>query len=130
MGANLLRETCTTIRKAKSLLTIDVSGNLGVEPQDDAIREHISRRIRCKPDPFDRERLNCISEFVQDVNKNYDSKTLKNERILMSMQMKSIRSITSTTNTNRISNIKTYQANEQLIYQRILGHKAEMPGSA
>ena len=89
-------------------MTLDVSGNLGVEPQDDATREYISQRIRCKPDPYDRERLNYISEFIQDVNKNYDSKALKNERILMSMQMKNIRSITSTATTNKMSNIKTF----------------------
>lgn len=58
LGPNLLREICITLRKAKSLLTLDVSGNLGVEPQDGAVREFISKRIRSKPDPYDLERLN------------------------------------------------------------------------
>jgi hypothetical protein len=88
---NLLREICITLRKAKSLLTLDVSGNLGQEPADTEVREFISQRIRCKPDPYDLERLAYISEFIQDINKNYDSKALKNEKILLSMQMRNIK---------------------------------------
>ena len=87
----LLREICITLRKAKSLLTLNVSGNLGQEPADTEVREFISQRIRCKPDPYDLERLAYISEFMHDINKNYDSKALKNEKILLSMQMRNIK---------------------------------------
>jgi hypothetical protein len=88
---HLLREICIILRKAKSLLTLNVSGNLGQEPADSEVREFISQRIRCKPDPYDLERLAYISEFMHDINKNYDSKALKNEKILLSMQMRNIK---------------------------------------
>lgn len=45
------------------------------------------------------------------------------------METKNIRESINAKFVNKLSELKTYQPNEQLIYQRILGHKDDMPGS-
>jgi hypothetical protein len=45
------------------------------------------------------------------------------------MQMRNFKDIMSTTEANKLTDVKTYQENEVLIYQRILGHRLEDPGS-
>jgi len=126
LRANLLRELVTCLRRAQSLLTLDISGNPGVS---DELRAYLERRLHCKQDPLDLERLNYVQADITDVNKAYDERNNKNEKILDSMEVRSIREVTSTKFTNRLTNVRTYQANENLIYQRILGHKEDMPGS-
>ena len=126
LRANLLRELVTCLRRAQSLLTLDISGNPGVS---DELRAYLERRVHCRPDPLDLERLCYVQADMNDVNKAYDEKNNKNEKILDSMEVRNIREVTSTKFTNRLTNVRTYQANENLIYQRILGHKDDMPGS-
>jgi len=58
MGSNLLREIVTTLKRSKSLLVLNVSGNRGVT---DDVRNYLSERIRCKPDPYDLERFTYIN---------------------------------------------------------------------
>ena len=45
------------------------------------------------------------------------------------MEMKGIKTITSTIKTNKLNETRTFQPNENLIYQRVLGHKDDIPGS-
>ena len=89
----------------------------------------MSKRIHCKPDPFDLDRLNHICGYVNDLNREYERNNSKKDKIIKSMQTRTIREITSSKFTNKLTKVNTYQANENLIYQRILGHKDDMPGS-
>ena len=126
LRSNLLRELVTCLRRAKSLLTLDVSGNDGI---NDGLKAYLAKRIRCKPDPYDLGRFAYVQAYINDVNKTYDEKCEKDEKIVESMQVKHLREAISTKFTNRLTNVRTYQTNENLIYQRILGHKDDMPGS-
>ena len=89
----------------------------------------MSKRIRCKPDPLDLERYNYICGYINDLNREYEEKNTKKEKIMDSMQTRSIREIVSSKFTNKLTKVRTYQTNENLIYQRILGHRDDMPGS-
>lgn len=46
------------------------------------------------------------------------------------MQLRNIREVTNTKYTNKLTAVRTFQDDECLIYQRVLGHKPDMPGSA
>ena len=113
MRTNLLRELASCLRRAKSLLTLDLSGNPGVNNE---LRKYISDRIRCKPDPLDLERLNYVQGFVHDVNKAHHDKDGKNQKILQSMQVRNIREVTGTKHTDKLTGVRTFQENENLIY--------------
>ena len=95
IGPNLLRQIVSLLKRAKSLLTLDVSGNtVGIT---DKVRKHLSKRIVCKLDPFDLERFNYINEYVNLLNKNVDRGEKKNEKILQSIIMRNLKQVTSTT---------------------------------
>ena len=66
LKVNLLRELTSTLRKAKSLLCVDLTGNPGVTDKN---RKFLSERIRCKPDPYDKVRVSYITDFIADLNK-------------------------------------------------------------
>ena len=76
---NLLRELTTCLRRAKSLLTFNISGNPGISKE---LSSYLTKRIRCKPNPYDLKRLDYINDLVHDLNKTYDSYNKKNEKIL------------------------------------------------
>ena len=121
-----MRELVACLRRSKALLSLDLSGNPGI---NDELRTSLAGRIRCKPDPLDLQRLVYIQAYVNDLNKGYDEKNQKNEKILESMQVRGIREVTMASQTNKLTKVRTYQENEALLYQRILGHKNDIPGS-
>ena len=126
IGTNLLKRIVICLRRAMSLLVLDISGNIGITDQ---LREYLSGRIRCRQNPLDVERLNYVQEVINMINKSYDNQEIKKEKILKSMQMRSIKQVANLTQIDKLNQIRTFQPNENLIYQRVLGHKLDMPGS-
>jgi len=79
LQTNLLREIVVQLRKSKSLLALDVSGNVGI---NDDLRKFLSNRIRCKANPHELDRYGYVNQLMDDVNKDYDGREKKNEKIL------------------------------------------------
>ena len=105
LQTNLLREIVVQLRKSKSLLALDVSGNPGI---NDDLRKFLSKRIRCKENPHELERYGYVNQLMDDINKDYDNREKKNEKILQSMQLKNIREVTNTKYTNKLSAVRTF----------------------
>jgi hypothetical protein len=82
LRTNLLREIVTSLRRARSLLTLDVSGNPGISIE---IREHLSKKVRCKENPYDLEKLHYVNAFVNDLMKAYELDQPKNEKMVSTL---------------------------------------------
>ena len=106
IGQNLLAEIGCVLRRSKALLVLDLSGN------NSGITEHarkkIKKRIRAKEDPFEKKRLVYLSEYLNNINKNFDDKDRKDEKIIKSLQMRNISRITNAAKTNKLTEIRTF----------------------
>ena len=113
----LVKEIGNALRKARSLICIHLSGNQGIA--DLETKQWLVDRIKCRPNE-DIERFTRIRDKIMNLMKDQPANMLDGikSRITREIDMR-----IKTDMNNPIT------PNDQLVFQRVLGHKNDMPGS-
>ena len=115
LGASLVR--------AKSLVSIHLSGNQGITP---ALKKHIRGRIRCKELPED------FKIIIQVEGSSPKFASSKQVNLALNQEKYFRENMQLRKNKNAIikNDLNTIQDDRKLIFERQLGHKSDLPGSA
>ena len=119
----MLVEFGPALRKAKSLLELHLSGNPGIDTEN-ILANQLFNRAHCQP-YFKRI---VIDEIHKDnIAKNLDGFVVKNQ-LKEGLKGRAAKAHTQNTEEGRINKINDSDR-QKLIFDRILGHKLDIPGS-
>ena len=119
LSAEVIYEMGNSLRKCRSILVIHLSGNPGLTQKN---LEYLSTRIRCRQNE-DIERFTRLQFFVKNFLKNAGI----TNNIISGVRGKVNRD-TEFKMLHKSDPIET-SVNDQLVFQRVLGHKEDIPGS-
>jgi len=119
LSSQVIYDMGTALRRARSILVIHLSGNPGLTPSN---MEYLSKRIRCRPNE-DIERFTRIQAVVKGVLRSVGA----NSNIITGIKVKVERD--SDFNQVHKKDPIEFSVNDQLVFQRMLGHRVEQPGS-
>ena len=119
LSAGVIYEMGNSLRRARSILVIHLSGNPGLTTKN---MEYLNTRIKCRQNE-DIERFTRVSQSVRLILKEAG---IANN--LISGVRGKVNRDTEFKMLHKSDPIET-SVNDQLIFQRMLGHKEDQPGS-
>ena len=119
LSEGVVHEIGTCLRRSRSVLVIHLSGNPGLSKEN---LEYLENRVKCRPRE-DIERYTRVSGFVKGVIQGSGAAT----NIINGIKVK-IERDSDFHQVHKKDPIE-FSINDQLIFQRILGHKEEQRGT-